>query len=80
MNGMQTGTTSGLSPMIAVPQDRVRRLLKVADIARYCGVPTEEVLGWIDNGMLRANYLPHGRYRIATGDFLAFAQKYEIVF
>ena len=80
MNGIQTGTTSGSNPMIAVPQDRVRRMLKVADVARYCGVPTEEVLGWIDAGMLRASYLPHGRYRITTGDFLAFVQKFEVAF
>ena len=80
MNGLEATTMDDLGAMIRVPGDRVRRVLTLGDVARYCSVPTEEVLGWIDGGMLPATYVPHGRYRVDAGDFLAFVQKFDVAF
>ena len=55
-----------------LPKDEMRYFLTAYEVARFCGVPTEEVLGWIDAGMLAATYLPVGRYRITVHDFLVF--------
>ena len=61
------------------PVDTERRVLSVTEVARYCGVPSEEVLNWIDTGRLVASYLRHGAYRIAVGDFLAFFNRYAFL-
>ena len=53
--------------------------LSVSDVARYCGVPTEEVVRWIDTGRLVATYLDHGGFRIAVGDFMAFFSRYAFL-
>jgi hypothetical protein len=58
--------------------DVARHLLSSAEVARFCGVPREEVLGWIDSGRLEASYLPVDRYRIDVGDLIAFLHKYEL--
>jgi len=55
-----------------VPKDRERRFLAPYEVARFCGVPTEEVLGWISAGALKAAYIPVGRYRISVDDLLVF--------
>ena len=55
-----------------------RHLLSSTEVARFCGVPREEVLGWIDSGKLKASYLPVDRYRIDVGDLLAFLHKFRI--
>ena len=80
MSRVQATTPDDLKAMMRVPQDRERRVLSLGDVAAYCGVPTEEVLGWIDSGMLPATYLPYGRYRVDAGDFLAFVQKFDVAF
>ena len=61
------------------PADSERRVLSVSDIAKYCGVPSEEVLSWIDTGRLVASCLRHGGYRIAVGDFMAFFSRYAFL-
>ena len=63
---------------VQIPEDRVRRLLTATDVARYCGVATDEVLNWIDSGRLVASYVPHGRYRITSGDFVAFLRRFDV--
>ncbi len=55
-----------------------RHLLNSVEVARYCGVPREEVLGWIDSGKLKASYFPVDRYRIRVGDLLAFLHKFKV--
>ena len=70
---------SDFSGPIQPPADRERRVLSVSEVAKYCGVPTEEVLTWIDSGRLVASYMPHGGYRIAAGDFLAFFSRYTFL-
>ena len=64
---------------IQAPADSERRVLSVSDVAKYCGVPSEEVLSWIDTGRLVASYLRHGGYRIAVGDFMAFFNRYAFL-
>ncbi len=61
---------------IQTPADSERQVLSVSEVAKYCGVPSEEVLNWIDTGRLVASYVCHGDYRIAVGDFLAFFTRY----
>jgi excisionase family DNA binding protein len=58
--------------------DVVRRFLTPYEVARYCGVPNEEVLSWIDSGKLRATYLPIGRYRIAVPDLMVFLHRFGV--
>lgn len=70
---------SDFSGPIQAPADGERRVLSVAEIAKYCGVPREEVLSWIDTGRLVASYLRHGGYRIAVGDFMAFFSRYAFL-
>jgi len=55
-----------------------RHLLNSVEVARYCGVPREEVLGWIDSGKLKAAYYPVDRYRIDVGDLMAFLHKFKV--
>ena len=54
-------------------------MLSVSDVAKYCSVPSEEVLSWIDTGRLVASQLRHGGYRIAVGDFMAFFSRYAFL-
>ena len=65
-------------PIMPAAGDRQRRFLDANDIARYCGVAREEVLAWIDSGVLKAVYLPHGRYRVNAQDFVAFVDRFDI--
>lgn len=58
--------------------DVARYLLSSVEVAKFCGVPREEVLGWIDSGRLKAAYFPIDRYRIDVGDLLAFLHKFQI--
>jgi hypothetical protein len=80
MNGVQTRTEGRMKLEVKVATDTARRVLNTAEIARYCGVPNEEVLGWIDNGMLKASYIPVGRYRVNVDDFVVFLSRYEVQF
>ena len=66
------------TPVMPAAADRQRKFLDANDIARYCGVPREEVLGWIDSGALRAVYLPHGRYCVNAQDFVAFVYRFDV--
>lgn len=61
---------------IGVPKDWERRVLSVSEASRYCSVPSEEVLTWIDTGMLRATRVGLGVYRIGVSDLMAFLQSY----
>jgi excisionase family DNA binding protein len=70
---------SDFSGPIQPPADSERRVLSVSEVAKYCGVPSEEVLNWIDTGRLVATYMGHGGYRIAVGDFLAFFSRYTFL-
>ena len=70
---------SDFSGPIQPPADSERRVLSVSDVAKYCGVPSEEVLNWIDTGRLVASYLRTGGYRIAVGDFMAFFTRYTFM-
>ena len=70
---------SDFSGPIQPPADGERRVLSVSEVAKYCGVQSEEVLTWIDTGRLMASYMRHGGYRIAVGDFLAFFSRYAFL-
>jgi hypothetical protein len=59
--------------------DSQRCLLSAGEVARYCSVPTAEVLGWIDTGRLLATRVRYGAYRIAIGDFMAFISRYAFL-
>jgi len=72
------GLSGDLGGPLQVPEDHVRRVLSAGEVAQYCDVATDQVLDWIDSGRLRASLVPHDRYRIDTGDFLAFLQRFEI--
>ena len=54
------------------------RLLKVTDVARYCGVSKSTVLKWIKDSKLQAFKLPSGHYRIDKQDFRAFLERYDM--
>lgn len=66
-------------PLLQNPTEEQRWILSSVDVARYCGVPHEEVLGWIDSGMLEATYLPPARYRILARDFMVFAERFDVL-
>jgi len=58
--------------------DVVRQFLTPYEVARFCGVPNEEVLSWIDSGKLNATYFPIGRYRIAVPDLIVFLHQFDV--
>ena len=58
--------------------DVVRQFLTPYEVARFCGVPNEEVLSWIDTGKLNAAYFPIGRYRIAVPDLIVFLHQFDV--
>ena len=70
---------SDFSGPIQPPADGERRVLSVSDVAKYCGVQSEEVLSWIDTGRLVANYMRHGGYRISADNFMAFFTRYAFL-
>jgi hypothetical protein len=80
-----SGTYHGYEPFadfsgpIRPPADSERRVLSISEVAKYCGVESEEVLEWIATGRLVACYVPPGGYRIAVGDFLTFFSRYTFL-
>jgi len=58
--------------------DVVRQFLTPYEVARFCGVPTEEVRSWIDSGKLKAAYFLIGRYRIAVPDLVVFLHRFDV--
>jgi hypothetical protein len=58
--------------------DVVRQFLTPWEVARFCGVPNEEVLSWIDSGKLQATYFPIQRYRIAVPDLVVFLHQFDV--
>ena len=59
--------------------DYVRRFLSIFDVAAYCGVFPDDVLDWIECGMLKATYIPPSHYRIAFDDLQVLVQKLQAV-
>ena len=57
--------------------DYVRRFLSIFDVAAYCGVLPDDVLDWIECGMLEATHIPPRHYRIVFGDLLVLLQKLQ---
>ena len=74
----EIGMARNVRPWLRSRQDVARRFLTSHEVARYCSVPEPEVLTWIDSGMLKANYMLGGRYRVSTDDFIVFLEKYDI--
>ena len=76
----QTNTVLPFRSTVRSPEkgNVARHLLNSSEVARYCGVPREEVLGWIDSGKLKATHFPIDRYRIEVGDLIAFLHKFEV--
>jgi hypothetical protein len=67
-----------LTSMVRPETDLVRQFLTPYEVARFCGVPNEEVLSWIDSGKLSATYFPIGRYRIAVPDLIVFLHQFDV--
>ena len=57
--------------------DYVRRFLSIFDVAAYCGVLPDDVLDWIEFGMLEAAHIPPRHYRIAFHDLLVLVGKLQ---
>ena len=58
-------------------EDYVRRFLSIFDVAAYCDVLPDDVLDWIECGMLEATHIPPRFYRIAFDDLLVLLQKLQ---
>ena len=58
-------------------EDCVRRFLSIFDVAAYCDVLPDDVLDWIECGILRATYIPPRHYRIAFDDLLVVLQELQ---
>ena len=67
-----------LTSLVRPKTDVVRQFLTPWEVARFCGVPSEEVLSWIDSGKLKATYFPIGRYRIAVPDLVVFLHQFDV--
>lgn len=67
-----------LNSLVRPKTDVVRQFLTPYEVARFCGVPNEEVLSWIDSGKLNATYFPIGRYRIAVPDLIVFLHQFDV--
>ena len=67
-----------LTSLVRPKTDVVRQFLTPWEVARFCGVPNEEVLSWIDSGKLKATYFPIGRYRIAVPDLVVFLHQFDV--
>ena len=53
------------------PKDSEQRVLTLAEVAAYFGVPTLEVRDWIAADKLRATFLENGQCRVKAQDFVA---------
>jgi len=75
---MQQAQQSHTGHTLWMPKDVERSFLTAREVASYCAVPVEEVLGWIDTRLLKASCANHSSYRVSVGDFVAFIAKFEV--
>lgn len=57
---------------------RDKNWITVGGIAKYCLVTPTTVRRWIKKGKLSAIQLPSNHYRVATGDFRDFLNRYDM--
>ena len=57
--------------------DYVRRFLSIFDVAAYCGVLPDDVLDWVECGILKATHIPPRYYCIVFDDLQVLLQKLQ---
>ena len=48
------------------------------EISRFCSVDISTVMGWVDDGKLKAYRTPGGHRRVSHPDLLSFLEKYQM--